>query len=72
MSTHLTASLRRNRDWDCRGTDVVAQRMIEQERQALEVTAMTDSRRPPSPKQCRSPYCSRTLRRDLLAEHCAR
>lgn len=39
MSTHLTALLRRNRDWDCRGTDVVAQRMIEQERQALEVTA---------------------------------
>lgn len=33
----LTALLRLNSDWDVRGTDMVAVRMIEQQRQALEV-----------------------------------
>ena len=36
----LTAMLRLNSDWNVRGTDMVAVRMIEQQRQALEV--MTD------------------------------
>jgi CheY-like chemotaxis protein len=35
----LTAMLRLNSDWDVRGTDMVAVRMIEQQRQALEVMA---------------------------------
>jgi signal transduction histidine kinase len=35
----LTAMLRLNSDWDARGTDTVAVRMIEQQRQALEVMA---------------------------------
>ncbi len=35
----LTAMLRLNNDWDVRGTDMVAVRMIEQQRQALEVMA---------------------------------
>src|SRR5690242_4566620 len=35
----LTAMLRLNNDWDARGTDMVAVRMIEQQRQALEVMA---------------------------------
>src|SRR5437660_7000729 len=35
----LTAMLRLNSDWNVRGTDMVAVRMIEQQRQALEVTA---------------------------------
>jgi CheY-like chemotaxis protein len=34
----LTALLRLNNDWDFRRTDAVAQRMIEQQRQTLEVT----------------------------------
>src|SRR5258708_8832101 len=35
----LTAMLRLNNDWDVRWTDMVAVRMIEQQRQALEVMA---------------------------------
>src|ERR1700730_13350385 len=35
----LTAMLRLNSDWNVRGTDMVAVRMIEQQRQALEVMA---------------------------------
>jgi CheY-like chemotaxis protein len=35
----LTAMLRLNSDWDVRGTDMVAVRIIEQQRQALEVMA---------------------------------
>src|ERR1700676_2788736 len=35
----LTAMLRLNSDWDVRGTDMVAVRMIEQQRQALKVMA---------------------------------
>ena len=35
----LTAMLRLNSDWNARGTDMVAVRMIEQQRQALEVMA---------------------------------
>jgi CheY-like chemotaxis protein len=35
----LTAMLRLNSDWDVRGTDMVAVRMIEQQRQALDVMA---------------------------------
>jgi CheY-like chemotaxis protein len=35
----LTAMLRLNSDWDVRGTDMVTVRMIEQQRQALEVMA---------------------------------
>src|SRR6267143_312042 len=35
----LTAMLRLNNDWNVRGTDMVAVRMIEQQRQALEVMA---------------------------------
>jgi ActR/RegA family two-component response regulator len=35
----LTAMLRLNNDWDVRSTDMVAVRMIEQQRQALEVMA---------------------------------
>ena len=35
----LTAMLRLNSDWDARGTDMVAVRMIEQQRQALAVMA---------------------------------
>jgi ActR/RegA family two-component response regulator len=35
----LTAMLRLNSDWDVRGTDMVAVRMIEQQRQALNVMA---------------------------------
>ena len=35
----LTAMLRLHSDWDARGTDVVAARMIEQQRQALHVAA---------------------------------
>src|SRR6267142_352987 len=39
----LTAMLRLNSDWSVRGTDMVAVRMIEQQRQALEVMAdLTD------------------------------
>src|SRR5580692_7851676 len=35
----LTAMLRLNNDWDVRWTDMVAVRIIEQQRQALEVMA---------------------------------
>ena len=45
----LTAMLRLNSDWNVRGTDMVAVRMIEQQRQALEVIAdLID--RSPSPR----------------------
>ena len=79
----LTAMLRLNSDWNVRGTDMVAVRMIEQQRQALEVMAdLIDSfltiaepeiaRQPALPTDLASRFVGRRLREaSATPEPCA-
>src|SRR6266550_725080 len=70
----LTAMLRLNSDWNVRGTDMVAVRMIEQQRQALEVMAdLIDSfLTTAEPEIARAPALLTDLASRFAGRNCAR